>query len=98
MKRRTLEILSLLFCMTVIVCSANSVAADNDDIPRMTVEQLKKLLDDPEAEILILDVRTGSSWTDSKTMITSAVYEDATDFTAWAKKHPKEKTIVLYCT
>jgi rhodanese-related sulfurtransferase len=87
----------MIVWVVVIAMYAPAVTA-NTDIPRMTAEQLKKLMDDPKSDVIIIDVRTGSSWTKSNVMIKSAIREDPDNFAAWAKKHPKENSIVLYCT
>ena len=97
MKKKMCAIVVMSVWIVVIGIYATAVKA-NTDIPRITVENLKKWLDDPKSDVTILDVRTGSSWTESEVMIKSAVREDPDDFAAWAKKHPKENTIVLYCT
>jgi rhodanese-related sulfurtransferase len=97
MKSKVLVILTIIVCVTAMGLYL-ARAASTSDIPRMTVEDLKKLLDDPKSELIIIDVRTGSSWSKSELKIKTAVREDPEDFNSWAKKHPKEKTIVLYCT
>ena len=97
MKRKICAIVVMSIWVVIIGMYAPTARA-NTDIPRMTVEQLKKLLDDPKSDVIIIDVRTGASWTNSDVMIKSAVRENPDDFTAWAKKYPKENTIVLYCT
>ncbi len=97
MKRKVLVCLMIAVCLITVRTDAPK-AASNDDIPRMSVEDLKKLLDDPESGLIIIDVRTGSSWTHSDVMIKTAIRENPTNFESWAQKHPKEKTLVLYCT
>ena len=84
--------------ISAIIVGVAAMAAANTDIPRMTVDQLKELLDDPKLAVIIIDVRTGSSWTKSKVMIKSAIREDPENFATWAKKYPQKNTIVLYCT
>jgi hypothetical protein len=96
-KKICIILVTIVFVVTVAGLYPTR-AASTQAVPRMTVEELKKLFDDPESELIIVDVRTGSSWSQSEVMIKSAVREDPEDFNSWAKKHPKEKTIVLYCT
>ena len=99
MKQKLFVIAALVVGIgTIGLYGMTLTAASSDDIPRITVENLKKLLDDPESGLVILDVRTNSSWEDSDFMIKSAIREDPNDFDSWAKKYPKEKTFVLYCT
>jgi predicted sulfurtransferase len=67
------------------------------DGPRMTKEELKPLLGNPD--VIVIDVRIGASWSASKWKIQGAVREDPrAEIEAWAKKYPKDKTIVLYCS
>ena len=73
-------------------------AASPAEIPRMSIETLKDLLDDQEAEVVVLDVRTGASWASSEYMIETAVREEPGEFATWVGKYSKEKPIVLYCT
>ena len=93
-RRRAIFVMSVWIFIGLYAAGATA----NTDIPRMAVENLNKLLDESASDLIVLDVRTGASWTDSDFMIKSAIREDPDDFAAWAKKHPKEKTIVLYCT
>ena len=66
-----------------------------DEAPRMTKEQLKALLDDPD--VVILDVRTSRGWKGSEKKIKGAVRENPKRFKSWAHTYPKDKTLVLYC-
>lgn len=67
------------------------------DGPRMTKEELKPLLGN--LDVIVMDMRIGASWSASKWKIQGAVREDPrADIEAWAKKYPKDKTIVLYCS
>jgi rhodanese-related sulfurtransferase len=63
----------------------------------MTKEELKALLGNPD--VIVIDVRVGASYSASKWKIQGAVREDPrAEIEAWAKKYPKDKTIVLYCS
>jgi len=63
--------------------------------PRMTKEELRTLLDNPD--VIILDVRIPDERKKSDQKIKSAVREDPEkDFKTWASKYPKEKTLVFY--
>jgi len=85
---------ALLFLLSFISLLAFTVAAA--DAPRMSKEELKSRLGDKD--IVVIDVRTGSSWERSDSKIRGAVREDPQDAASWAKKYTKEKTIVLYCS
>jgi len=80
--------------MTAIWMFACSLAYAAD-VPKMSSEELKGLLDNPD--VIILDVRTDKDWEGSDSRITSARREAKKDFKNWADKYPKDKTLVLYC-
>jgi len=65
------------------------------DAPRMTKDELKAKLGNPD--LLIIDVRYGKDWTDSDLKIRGAIREDPKAFDSWASKYPKDKTLVFYC-
>jgi len=65
------------------------------DAPRMTKEELKAMLGNPN--LIIIDVRYGKDWTDSDLKIRGAVREDWKCFDSWANKYPKDKTLLFYC-
>jgi predicted sulfurtransferase len=66
-------------------------------VPRMTKEELKSLLGNPD--VIIIDVRVEEDYKENKFKIQGAVREDAEkDLNTWADKYPKEKTLVFYCT
>ena len=65
------------------------------DAPRMTKEELKAMLGNPN--LIIIDVRYGKDWTDSDLKIRGAVREDPEAFDSWANKYPKDKTLLFYC-
>ena len=65
-------------------------------VPRMTKEELKSLLGNPD--VIILDVRESEDWKESKWKIPGAVREDSEkDLNTWADRYPKDKTVVFYC-
>lgn len=66
-----------------------------DDVPRMTKEQLKDMLGDPN--LVIIDVRTATDWDESDLKIKGAIRETPREIEQWAGKFDKSKTIVLYC-
>jgi hypothetical protein len=66
------------------------------DSPKMTIEDLKGRLGD--SDVVVVDVRSGGSWTDSTTKIKGAVREDPKAVKKWMGKYPKDKTLVFYCS
>jgi rhodanese-related sulfurtransferase len=69
--------------------------ASAPEAPRVDQETLKSWLADPQ--VVIVDVRFGKDWQDSKTKIKGAVRHDPQEVQTWAASLPKEKKIVLYC-
>jgi hypothetical protein len=65
------------------------------DVPRMTKEELKFMLGNPD--VIILDVRLEDQWQEADGKIVRAIHEDSEKFESWADKYPKEKTLILYC-
>jgi hypothetical protein len=66
------------------------------DVPRMTKEELKSMLGNPE--VIVVDVRAGTDWNGSKEKIQGAVREDPNkNAKSWAGKYSQDKIIILYC-
>jgi rhodanese-related sulfurtransferase len=66
-------------------------------VPRMTKEELKSLLGNPD--VIIIDVRVEEEWKESKWKIPGSAREDPEkELNTWADKYPKDKTLVFYCT
>jgi hypothetical protein len=72
--------------------------ANGPDVPRMSTEELKSMLGNPE--VVVIDVRTFFDRKMSTKQIKGAIREDPnpTKVKSWAKKYSKRKTIVLYCS
>ncbi|MBU0514731.1 MAG: hypothetical protein KJ621_08155, partial [Proteobacteria bacterium] len=60
-------------------------AATAQTVPRMTIDQLKKLLGDPQVKVI--DVRTGSDWAASTVKIKGAIRETPHKAASWGKKY-----------
>jgi rhodanese-related sulfurtransferase len=89
-KKLFIGILFLFLGMGMYVTSAMSA-----DVPRMTQDELRALLGNPD--LVILDVRASPDWTASGLKIKGAVREEPNDIASWANKYSKDKTLVLYC-
>ncbi len=88
-KGRCLQFLTLALSMAMVgVFTIPAIAAD---VPRITKEELKSMLGNPD--VVILDVRGRQA---SGRKIKGAVWEDSKDVESWADKYPKDKTLVLY--
>ncbi len=94
-KNKSLRVLIVTLPLAMLGILLIATAAVPDDVPRMTKEELKGHLGDPN--VIILDVRTERDWKDSDLRIKGAIREDPTNVDAWLGKYPKDKTIVLYC-
>ncbi len=99
MKRFILTILTAVI-MLAWVCVSTGISAPKDrdvsgDAPRITMEELKSMLGDPN--LIIIDSLVGDQWETVAQKLPGAVHEDPDDVDSWAGKYPKDKTIVTYC-
>ncbi len=86
--------------MVALVCPSTGLPAQNDrdvsgDAPRITMEELKSILGDPN--LVIIDSLVGDQWETVAQKLPGAVRENPDDVESWADKYPKDKTIVTYC-
>jgi rhodanese-related sulfurtransferase len=72
-----------------------AAASEGGQIGTITIQELKSSLE--KHDLLIIDVRDPVGWSKSGDKILGAIREDPSDVTSWAKRYPKDKTIVLYC-
>jgi len=73
------------------------VFSATDDIPRITVEELKVKMDKGE-DVVILDVRAGREYTESKIRIKGAIRIPIVQLEARSNELPRDKEIIAYCT
>ena len=73
-----------------------SGAYGQQDVPKMTKEDLQPLLGNPD--VIVIDVRSKSDWEGDTLMIKGAVREDPAKADSWIEKYPKDKTLVFYCS
>jgi len=90
------KIYTAVFALALMTMSVAGMAVD-DGVPRITKEELKAKMDKGE-DVIVLDVRTGGSYTSSKIKIKGAVRFVPNDIDVWSKSLPKNKEIVTYCT
>ena len=93
MKQRLLKVLTVLLAFTSMALFAKVAMAD--EVPRMSKEELRAMLDNPG--VVIIDVRSGKDWEASQSKIKGAVREEPRQAKSWADKYDKDKTYVLYC-
>ena len=91
MKKRLLLALVFIF----LTWGVFSTVAESTDAPRITKDELKAMLENPD--LVIIDVRYGKDWTGSDIKIKGAIREDPGKIESWANKYPKDRVIVLYC-
>ncbi len=65
------------------------------DVPRITKEELKEMLE--KENLIIIDVRSDLDQEKSKQKIPGAMMEDPGKVESWMAKYPKDKTLVFYC-
>ena len=99
MKRLIVTTLTAVI-MLAWVCVSATISAPEDrdvsgDAPRITMEELKSMLGDPN--LVIIDSLVGDQWETVAQKLPGAVHEDPDDVDSWADKYPKDKTIVTYC-
>jgi len=85
-----------MLIMSIIGMSHSAAVWAADDAPRITKEELKALLDNPD--VIILDARVGASWSKSDKKIKGAVRVDPGNVSSWADSIPKNRKIVVYCS
>ncbi len=94
-KRRTWVVVSIALGFALVGCFQN--IAPDMKVPKMTKEELKSLLDNPD--LVVVDVRISSEWKKTEYKIKGAVREDPEKaIDSWAEKFQKDKTLVFYCS
>ena len=92
-KKRDVVILATVL---ILFLSFNfTLPARANDVPRVTKEELKEQMDEPN--LVIIDVRAASDWNGSKIKIKGVVREDPKKVDSWMSKYSKEKILVFYC-
>ncbi|NIQ37628.1 MAG: hypothetical protein GTN81_03440 [Proteobacteria bacterium] len=92
MKGRSLRILAAGLVLAIIGMSI--VTAMATEASRMSKEDLKAMLGDPD--LVIVDVHLGRDWEESTRKIEGAIRENPKEIESWADKYSQDKTIVLY--
>ena len=90
--------IALLFLLTVVCLPAGAAQLSSTHPPRITVEQVKEMLDRGE-QVLLVDVRAQGQWASSGHKAKGAVrIENAGDLQELVKTYPPDTPIVTYCT
>jgi rhodanese-related sulfurtransferase len=74
-----------------------AVFSAEDNIPRITVQELKAKMEKGE-DLLVIDVRTGNDYERSKIKIKGAVRISIVKIEERSRDLPKDKEIITYCT
>ena len=93
MEKRLLVPLAL-FAGLMVFSNAQALLTP-DDVPRMSIDELKQQLDSPN--VIIIDVRTPHDWEESKAKIKGSIREEPSETDSWMSKYPPGKTLVFYC-
>ncbi len=64
-------------------------------VSKVSVYELKELLNEPE--ITILDVRDVPDWDKSQVKIENAVRETPDDVASWTDKYDEKQVLIVYC-
>ena len=89
---------SILFVAVITVFALAAVfamPAAAQDAKRMTIEELKGMLGNPD--LVIVDVRRDGDWNSSAIKVKGALREDPEKVDTWMSKYSKDKTLVFYC-
>lgn len=81
-------LIALLFCLF-------TQPAIGEPVQRMDKDKLKSMLG--KAGVVVLDVRTGSDWSESTFKIKGAVRAPGKELDTWSADYPQDTTLVLYC-
>ena len=83
--------------MALLICFAPAaflVAADDEEVPVLSVHQVKKMLHN--SDVIIIDVRRHRNWWRSTQKILTSVRENPSEVEQWALNYPKDKSLVFY--
>jgi rhodanese-related sulfurtransferase len=87
----------LLLAIGWIILVIPHVSFAEDNVPRITIQELKSKMDNGE-KILIIDVRTGEDYASSKVKIKGAVRIPVNALEERQKELPKDREIITYCS
>ncbi len=91
-RRRSLRFPTM--ALAIIALSLFTIPGIAAEVPRITKEELKSMLEDPD--VIVLDVRGAKQREASGRKIKGAVWEDYKNVESWAENYPIDKTLVLY--
>ena len=83
-----------IVALSVAMLGVFAAATIASEVTRISVEELKAMLGNPD--VIILDVDREGNWEDRDRKILGAVRENPKEIESWSHKYPKDKTLVLY--
>ncbi len=86
----------LLSVLLALFCGAATAFAQSGGVPLLSVHQLNERLG--AADLVVIDVRTGSDWRSATEKIAGALREHPAAVAEWAPRYDREAVIVLYCS
>jgi hypothetical protein len=84
----------IIALLAVIVPCVTVATAASVEVPRISIEQARQMLDNPD--VVIIDVRNAKAWWKSRTKILNAVREELGSINQWEGKYRKDKTLIFY--
>ncbi len=87
---------TIVFGTILILMGFFASAAFSQEPPRISKEELKAMLGDPD--VIILDVRISDEWKTSDKKIQGATWKNPEQIKSWLAQYPKDKTLAVYCS
>ena len=87
---------NVVFGLILILTGVLSSVSFSQEPPRISKEELKTMLGDPN--VIILDVRIDDEWKASDKKIQGATWKNPEKIKSWLKQYSKDKTLVFYCS
>ncbi len=89
-------IASVVFLVEVLLTGCLQNLTYEPKVPRITKDELRSITS--RQDVIIVDVRGEENWKKSEWKIKGSLLEDPDgDVKAWARKYPKDKTLIFYC-
>ena len=85
-----------LVFLLIWVYTAGVIAGDETEVPRISVQDAKQMLGNPDT--VIIDVRRYRNWWRSSKKISTAVREDPSKVNQWFQKYTRDETLIFYCS
>ncbi len=87
---------TFVLATVLILTGLLSSVAFSQEPPRISKEELKAMLRDPN--VIILDVRIFDEWKASDKKIQGATWKNPEQIKSWLAQYPKDNTLVFYCS